>query len=99
MSSWPGARASLAALRAHERRHVRQYERLGPFFLPAYFLIGALIWLRGGRPYLDHPLERQAGCGNRGNRLATTGRARRSCRNEQARAGRAWFQRGGAIRA
>jgi hypothetical protein len=52
---------SLAALRAHERRHVRQYERLGPFFLPAYFLIGAVIWLRGGRPYLDHPLERQAG--------------------------------------
>jgi hypothetical protein len=54
---------SLAALRAHERRHVRQYERLGPFFLPAYFLIGAVIWLRGGRPYLDHPLERQAGLG------------------------------------
>jgi hypothetical protein len=54
---------SLAEFRAHERRHVRQYEFLGPFFLPAYFLIGALIWLRGGRPYLDHPLERQAGLG------------------------------------
>lgn len=52
---------SMAAWRAHERLHVRQYERFGPFFLPAYFLIGAVIWLRGGRPYLDHPLEREAG--------------------------------------
>lgn len=54
---------ALTEFRAHERRHVRQYEFLGPFFLPAYFLIGALIWLRGGRPYLDHPFERQAGLG------------------------------------
>jgi hypothetical protein len=47
--------------RDHERRHVRQYECLGPFFLPVYLTIGAWVWLRGGRPYRDHPLEIQAG--------------------------------------
>src|SRR5947209_4513015 len=29
---------SLAECRAHEAIHVRQYERWGPFFLPAYLL-------------------------------------------------------------
>lgn len=47
--------------REHERRHVRQYERLGPVFLPAYLLLGLWTGLRGGHPYRDHPLERQAG--------------------------------------
>ena len=46
--------------RPHERVHVRQCERWGPFFLPAYG-IGCLIALaRGGRMYRDNPFEREA---------------------------------------
>lgn len=47
--------------RAHERRHVRQYERWGPAFLPAYFLCGAWCLLRGRHPYRDNPFEIDAG--------------------------------------
>lgn len=47
--------------RAHERRHVGQYERWGPAFLPAYFLAGAWCLLRGRRPYRDNPFEIEAG--------------------------------------
>lgn len=50
----------LARLRAHERVHVRQYERWGPFFLPAYLLAGAWQWLRGRRAYWDNPFEVEA---------------------------------------
>jgi len=46
--------------RSHERVHVRQYERWGPFFIPAYFLAGLLARIRGGNPYFDNPFERQA---------------------------------------
>lgn len=52
--------ATLAALRAHEHAHVRQYERWGPAFVPAYLLGSAWQWLRGRRPYLDNPFERAA---------------------------------------
>ena len=52
--------AALDACRAHEHVHVRQAERWGPFFLPAY-LVGSLIALgRGGDPYRDNPFEREA---------------------------------------
>jgi hypothetical protein len=46
--------------RAHERVHVRQIERWGIFFLPAY--LGASVWalLRGRDPYHDNPFEREA---------------------------------------
>jgi len=46
--------------RIHERVHVRQYERWGPLFIPAYLLASAGIWLRGGHPYLDNPFEVEA---------------------------------------
>ncbi len=46
--------------RDHEHQHVRQYERLGPLFLPAYFGLALYAALRGRHPYRDHPLERQA---------------------------------------
>ena len=46
--------------RAHERVHVRQCERWGPLFIPAYLLASALVLLRGGRPYEDNPFEREA---------------------------------------
>ena len=46
--------------RAHERVHVRQAQRWGPFFIPAYLLASLIALLRGKRPYLDNPFEREA---------------------------------------
>ena len=51
---------SLAALRAHEREHVRQYERWGALFVPAYLASSAWQWWRGGHAYLDNRFEREA---------------------------------------
>ena len=51
---------SLARCRAHERTHVRQYERWGPLFLPAYFLSSLAALLRGADPYRDNRFEREA---------------------------------------
>jgi hypothetical protein len=44
----------------HELVHVSQYERWGPFFLPAY--LGASLWclVRGRHHYRDNPFERNA---------------------------------------
>jgi hypothetical protein len=52
--------AVLDASRSHEQVHVRQYERWGPLFLPAYLLSSAYQWLRGRHPYLDNRFEREA---------------------------------------
>jgi hypothetical protein len=46
--------------REHERVHVRQCERWGPLFLPAYILASFIIMLRRGRAYEDNPFEREA---------------------------------------
>ena len=46
--------------RAHERVHVRQSERWGPFFIPAYFLAGLIAILRGGNGYRDNHFESEA---------------------------------------
>ena len=46
--------------RDHEHVHVRQYERWGPLFLPAYFGASAWMWCRGRQAYLDNPFEREA---------------------------------------
>jgi hypothetical protein len=46
--------------RVHEQVHVRQYERWGPAFLPAYFAASGWVWLHGGDAYLDNPFEREA---------------------------------------
>ncbi len=51
---------SLDIARHHELVHVRQYELWGPFMGPAYLLCSFVLWLRGRRPYLDNPFERQA---------------------------------------
>ena len=53
-------RSTLAQLRLHERVHVRQYERWGPLFLPAYALSSLLQLLRGRNPYRENHFERQA---------------------------------------
>lgn len=44
----------------HELIHVRQYERWGPAFIPAYLLCSLVVWLRGGHFYLDNPFELEA---------------------------------------
>lgn len=52
--------ASLDISRNHETVHVKQYERWGPFFLPAYYLSSIYIWLSGRQFYRDNPFEREA---------------------------------------
>jgi hypothetical protein len=51
---------ALELTRDHERVHVRQCERWGPLFLPAYVIASGIVFLRGGRAYLDNPFEREA---------------------------------------
>lgn len=51
---------TLKRTRRHERVHVRQYERWGPFFIPAYVLASAWIRFKGGNTYLDNPFEVEA---------------------------------------
>jgi len=53
-------RSALVQLRAHERVHVRQYERWGLLFVPAYFLSSLLQLVRGRNPYRENHFERQA---------------------------------------
>ncbi len=50
----------LERLGTHERVHVRQCERWGPFFLPAYVLAGVWQWVRGRDAYWDNPFEVEA---------------------------------------
>lgn len=52
--------ADLDAARPHEQVHVRQYERWGPFFLPAYLLSSGWQLVTGRRCYRDNHFERQA---------------------------------------
>jgi hypothetical protein len=52
--------AALDACREHERVHVRQCERWGPLFVPAYLAASAVAWLRGGDVYFDNAFEREA---------------------------------------
>jgi hypothetical protein len=51
---------ALDGARDHELVHVRQYERWGPLFIPAYVACSAAVWLRGGDAYRDNPFEREA---------------------------------------
>jgi hypothetical protein len=46
--------------REHELVHVRQYERWGPLFVPAYLACSAWLLARGGHAYWDNPFEREA---------------------------------------
>lgn len=52
--------ASMAALRAHERVHVRQYERWGVLFYPLYLASSLWQWAAGRDPYFDNRFEREA---------------------------------------
>ena len=46
--------------RDHEHVHVRQCERWGPLFVPAYLLSSFRAWRRGGHFYYDNRFEREA---------------------------------------
>ena len=50
----------LDSCRLHEQVHVRQVERWGGFFIPAYLFASFLAWRRGEHYYLDNPFEREA---------------------------------------
>ena len=51
---------ALHTTRAHERAHVRQFERWGVLLLVLYPLAGLVAWVRGGDPYRDNRFEREA---------------------------------------
>jgi len=51
---------ALDRTRDHEEVHVRQYERWGPAFLPAYLVSSLLAVWRGGDSYLHNRFERAA---------------------------------------
>ena len=46
--------------RDHELIHVRQYERLGPLFLPMYLWLSLCLYMRGRDPYVENPFEQEA---------------------------------------
>ena len=50
----------LRIVRKHEQVHVRQYERWGPFFLPAYLGWSAWLWWQGKDYYRMNPFEVEA---------------------------------------
>ncbi len=52
--------AALDICREHEFVHVRQYERWGPFFIPAYLLCSLVLFVRGRDFYRDNPFEKAA---------------------------------------
>ena len=52
--------SDLIRTRTHERVHVRQAERWGPLFIPAYLIAGLAAFAKGGNAYRDNYFERQA---------------------------------------
>lgn len=51
---------SLSAYRLHEHAHVKQYEMLGPAFIPVYIAAGIWALIRGREAYNGNYLERKA---------------------------------------
>ncbi|MCS7013761.1 MAG: hypothetical protein RMI34_06990 [Chloroherpetonaceae bacterium] len=51
---------ALRATRLHEHIHIQQYERLGIFFIPAYFLASLWALLSGKHAYYGNPFEQEA---------------------------------------
>ena len=52
--------AALQRTRAHERVHVRQVERWGPFFLPAYVLASLIALIQRKDAYRENCFEQEA---------------------------------------
>ena len=57
-----------SATMAHELVHVRQYERWGPLFGPAYLLAALVALVRTRHPYRDDTFEARARAGAAGRR-------------------------------
>jgi len=53
-------RGALDRCRNHEQIHVKQYERWGIFFIPAYLGFSLALWLKGRDYYLENPFEVEA---------------------------------------
>jgi vacuolar iron transporter family protein len=51
---------ALEFCRNHEQAHVRQVERWGGLFIPAYLIACVLAWWKGGHYYFDNWFERDA---------------------------------------
>jgi hypothetical protein len=51
---------ALEITRDHERVHVRQCHRWGPFFIPAYLTASLIAYLRKQDAYRDNPFEKEA---------------------------------------
>ena len=51
---------ALDSCREHEQAHVRQVERWGALFIPAYLAASLLAWHRGDHYYFDNWFERDA---------------------------------------
>jgi hypothetical protein len=51
---------ALECTRAHERVHVRQYERWGPLFIPAYAASSLWAFARGRHFYFHNAFEEEA---------------------------------------
>jgi hypothetical protein len=58
---------TLEFCREHEQAHVRQVERWGPIFIPAYLAASVWAWSRGQHYYLDNWFECDArrACGEK----------------------------------
>ena len=67
--------AALAKTRRHERVHVRQYERWGIAFVPAYLGVAIILYLRGGDGYHENPFEIEAYQADRDTKDETRGRS------------------------
>lgn len=52
--------AALDITREHEWVHVRQYERWGPLFIPAYLGYSLMLWICRREAYLANPFEVEA---------------------------------------
>ena len=52
--------AALELTRDHERVHVRQCERWGPLFVPAYLAASLVAFAKRRDPYRDNRFEREA---------------------------------------
>jgi hypothetical protein len=52
--------SGLAVARDHEQVHVRQYERWGPLFIPAYLSCSVLLWIQNRDYYRENPFEIEA---------------------------------------
>ncbi|TWT86341.1 hypothetical protein [Neorhodopirellula pilleata] len=53
-------RGWLQVTRNHERVHVAQYAKWGPFFIPAYLFLSAWLYAQGKDGYRGNPFEIEA---------------------------------------